>query len=124
MSLERTSGVVSVLAGVLPALIMAVIFAAVAMAFFLSIGKPPLATLTDMVMFAVGDTYSLSETLVKTAPILLCALATILPARLGLVSVGADGQLFHRRHLRYRCRALVPQCPRRSYCCPRCCSPE
>lgn len=94
MSLERTSGVVSVLAGVLPALIMAVIFAAVAMAFFLSIGKPPLATLTDMVMFAVGDTYSLSETLVKTAPILLCALATILPARLGLVSVGADGQLF------------------------------
>jgi general nucleoside transport system permease protein len=47
-----------------------------------------------MVLFAVGDTYSLSETLVKTAPILLCALATLLPARLGLVSVGADGQLF------------------------------
>jgi simple sugar transport system permease protein len=64
------------------------------MAFFLAIGKPPLGTLTDMVMFAAGDVYSLSETLVKTAPILLCALATILPARLGLVSVGADGQLF------------------------------
>ena len=45
-------------------------------------------------MFAVGDTYSLSETLVKTTPILLCALATLLPARLGLVSVGAEGQLF------------------------------
>jgi ABC-type uncharacterized transport system permease subunit len=47
-----------------------------------------------MVMFAVGDAYSLSETLVKTAPILLCALAALLPARLGLVSVGADGQLY------------------------------
>lgn len=78
----------------LPALIMAVIFVLVAMAFFLAIGKPPLRTLTDMVLFAVGDRYSLSETLVKTAPILLCALATIVPARLGLVSVGADGQLF------------------------------
>src|SRR5580704_10720741 len=78
----------------LPTVIMAVVFVLVAMAFFMSIGKPPLSTLTDMVKFAVGDTYSLSETLVKTAPILLCALATIVPARLGLVSVGADGQLF------------------------------
>jgi general nucleoside transport system permease protein len=83
-----------ILARVLPTLIMALIFVLVAMIFFTSIGKPPVQTLTDMVMFAVGDTYSLSETLVKTAPILLCSLATILPARLGLVSVGADGQLF------------------------------
>jgi ABC-type uncharacterized transport system permease subunit len=84
----------AILARVLPTLIMALIFVLVAMIFFTSIGKPPVQTLTDMVMFAVGDTYSLSETLVKTAPILLCSLATILPARLGLVSVGADGQLF------------------------------
>ncbi len=94
MSPERPQGIVRVLAGILPALIMAVIFVLVAMVFFVSIGKPPLRTLIDMVIFAVGDTYSLSETLVKTAPILLCALATILPARLGLASVGADGQLF------------------------------
>lgn len=94
MQLERPHGLAPVLERVLPALVMAAIFVLVAMAFFVSIGKPPLRTLIDMVMFAVGDTYSLSETLVKTAPILLCALATILPARLGLVSVGADGQLF------------------------------
>ncbi len=93
MSLERSAGLPPMLAGIVPAAIMAAIFVLVAMAFFLSIGKPPLSTLTDMIMFAVGDTYSLSETLVKTAPILLCALATIVPARLGLVSVGADGQL-------------------------------
>ncbi len=94
MSLERSQGIAPVLANAVPTLIMTVVFVVVAMAFFLSIGKPPLSTLTDMVMFAVGDTYSLSETLVKTAPILLCALATIVPARLGLVSVGADGQLY------------------------------
>jgi general nucleoside transport system permease protein len=70
------------------------VFLLVAGGFFLSIGKPPLRTLADMVLFAVGDAYSLSATLVKTAPILLCALATLLPARLGLVSVGADGPLF------------------------------
>src|ERR1700722_10630392 len=70
------------------------IFLLTAAGFFVVIGKPPFATLADMVMFAVGDTYSLSETLVKMTPILLCALATLLPARLGLVSVGAEGQLF------------------------------
>ena len=94
MSPDRRHGAARVLVSILPSLIMAAIFVMVAMAFFMSIGRPPLSTLTDMVMFAVGDTYSLSETLVKTAPILLCALATIVPARLGLVSVGADGQLF------------------------------
>jgi ABC-type uncharacterized transport system permease subunit len=94
MSPEPHQGLAPLFGRVVPTLIMALIFVLVAMAFFLSIGKPPLRTLTDMVMFAVGDTYSLSETLVKTAPILLCALATIVPARLGLVSVGADGQLF------------------------------
>lgn len=62
--------------------------------FFLAIGKAPLEMLQSMLLFAVGDAYSLSETLVKTAPILLCALAIIVPARLGLISVGADGQLY------------------------------
>lgn len=94
MSPEHARGISPILTNLLPAIVMAVIFLLVATAFFLAIGKPPLRSLTDMVMFSVGDAYSLSETLVKTAPILLCALATILPARLGLVSVGADGQLF------------------------------
>ncbi len=71
MSLERAPGGVPILAHVLPGLVTTVLFALVAMAFFLCIGKPPVSTLADMVMLAVGDTYSLSETLVKTAPILL-----------------------------------------------------
>lgn len=94
MPLERARAAAPILTSALPVLAMALIFVLVAMTFFLSIGKPPVSTVADMVMFAVGDSYSLSETLVKTAPILLCALATIVPARLGLVSVGADGQLY------------------------------
>jgi simple sugar transport system permease protein len=69
-------------------------FAAVAAAFFVLIGKPPVAMLGAMIGFAFGDWYSTSESLVKATPILLCALAIIVPARLGLLSVGADGQLY------------------------------
>jgi ABC-type uncharacterized transport system permease subunit len=62
--------------------------------FFLLVHQPPLATFWAMVKGAFGDGYSFSETLVKTAPILLCALAAALPARLGLISVGGEGQLY------------------------------
>lgn len=76
------------------AALSALAFVIVALAFFAVIGEPPLATLLSMVEYAVGDRYSLSETLVKMTPILFCALAAIVPARLGLISVGAEGQ-FH-----------------------------
>ena len=69
-------------------------FLVVASTFFWMIGQAPLPMLGNMALFAFGDLYSLSETLVKATPILLCALAIIVPARLGLVSVGADGQLY------------------------------
>ena len=59
-----------------------------------TIGKPPLVTLATMVGYAFGDAYSASESLVKATPILFCALAVILPARLGLITVGGEGQLY------------------------------
>jgi len=68
-------------------------FVVVSSLFFVAIGQPPARTLVNMIVFAVGDAYSLGETLVKTAPILLCALAAAIPGRLGLISVGAEGQL-------------------------------
>ena len=40
---------------------------------------------------------STSESLVKATPILLCALAVILPARLGLITVGGEGQFISAR---------------------------
>ena len=64
------------------------------MAFFAFNGKEPLNLFIQMVLGAFGDSYSVSETLVKTAPIMLTALAAALPARLGLISVGAEGQLY------------------------------
>lgn len=78
-----------------PSVALAVVaFVAVAAAFFVLIGRPPLPMLSAMLRLAFGDWYSVSETLVKATPILLCALAIIVPARLGLLSVGADGQLY------------------------------
>jgi ABC-type uncharacterized transport system permease subunit len=61
--------------------------------FFLAIGKPPRAVLLGLLEGSFGSGFALSETLVRAAPILFCALATALPARLGLISVGAEGQL-------------------------------
>ncbi len=69
-------------------------FLVAAMIFLAAIGRPPLMTLGQMALYAFGDGYSLSESLVKATPILLCALAVILPARLGLITVGGEGQLY------------------------------
>lgn len=62
--------------------------------FFLLNGQSPLTLFWEMLVAAFGDAFAWSETLVKTAPILLCAMAAALPARLGLVSIGADGQMY------------------------------
>jgi ABC-type uncharacterized transport system permease subunit len=72
----------------------AAVFLCFAIVFLLAIGRPPLTTLAQMVLYGFGDSYSFSESLVKATPILLCALAVILPARLGLITVGGEGQLY------------------------------
>lgn len=70
------------------------IFTGVILLFFVAIGKPPFEMLWSMLKYSMGDLFSLSETLGKMTPILFCALAVILPARLGLISVGGEGQLY------------------------------
>ena len=42
---------------------------------------------------AFGDWYSFQNTLVRAAPIMLCALCTAIPLRLGLVVIGNEGAL-------------------------------
>jgi len=69
-------------------------FAALAGGFFGLIGRGPLEMLQAIVMAAAGSRYAVGESLLRATPILLCALATLVPARLGLVSVGAEGQLY------------------------------
>lgn len=68
-------------------------FLALALAFFALLGRPPVEMVLSLLRFGYGDAYSISETLAKTAPILLLALAAAVPGRLGLISVGAEGQL-------------------------------
>jgi len=87
MSVAGNTRFIAIIGGSAAFLISASIFLAM-------IGKPPLSTLSQMVLYAFGDSYSLSESLVKATPILLCALAVILPARLGLITVGGEGQLY------------------------------
>src|ERR1044071_6337130 len=57
-------------------------------------GRNPLATYADIVGFTIGSAYGRSEVLVIMIPVLLCALAVAIPARVGLVNVGAEGQLY------------------------------
>jgi len=71
-----------------------VLFLALASLFFLLIGRNPAVMLAAIAQSAAGSWYALGESLVRATPILLCALATLVPARLGLISVGAEGQLY------------------------------
>jgi len=91
--IARMRSLPSALHGAGVAVLTLAAFLAATSVFFLVIGQPPGKTLLDLWDFAAGDAFSRSETLVKTAPILLCALAAAIPGRLGLISVGAEGQL-------------------------------
>ena len=71
-----------------------IIFLLLAAAFFAVNGYSPLTIFVQIGKGAFGDALSTNTTLTKTIPILFCALATALPARMGLVSVGAEGQLY------------------------------
>lgn len=83
----------ALVAGAKMAGVAALLFVALASGFFLLVGASPAPVLAALVEGAFGSGYALSESLVKATPILLCGLATLLPARLGLISVGAEGQL-------------------------------
>ena len=68
---------------VLASAVTALSFLLLAAAFFAALGKPPIEMLRNLVIYAVGDAYSVSQTFAKTTPILLCALAVAVPGRLG-----------------------------------------
>jgi len=79
--------------GLLTVLKAGALFTISSVVFFRLLGKPPGAVLWALLQGSFGSGFALSETMVRASPILLCALATALPARLGLISVGAEGQL-------------------------------
>jgi ABC-type uncharacterized transport system permease subunit len=56
-------------------------------------GKNPFEVFAAIYKAAFGSWYSLQNTLVRAAPLMLTALCTALPARLGLVVIGNEGAL-------------------------------
>ena len=67
-----------------------VVFAIVLLAF----GKNPLRAYADIFSNTLGSAYGFSEVLVKMIPLVLTAVAVAVPARIWLINVGGEGQLF------------------------------
>jgi ABC-type uncharacterized transport system permease subunit len=61
--------------------------------FLLARGVNPFEAYSAMWSSFAGDSNSIGETIVQTAPFLLAALAVALPARAGLFNIGGEGQL-------------------------------
>lgn len=63
-------------------------------AILLAFGKNPVRAGVDIFASTILSTYGLSETVVKMIPLVLTALAVAVPARVWLINVGGEGQLF------------------------------
>lgn len=61
--------------------------------FCLLAGVNPIAVYGSIYKAAFGSGFSIQNTLVRAAPLMLASLCTILPARLGLVVIGNEGAL-------------------------------
>ncbi|MGO8797755.1 MAG: ABC transporter permease [Roseiarcus sp.] len=57
-------------------------------------GKDPLRAYRDTLLYVFGNSYGFSELFVRMSPLLLTSLAVAAPARLGLINVGGEGQLY------------------------------
>src|SRR5580658_5817772 len=57
-------------------------------------GKDPIKAYADTLIYVFGNAYGFSELLVRMIPLMLTAVAAALPARIGLINVGAEGQLY------------------------------
>lgn len=60
----------------------------------LSYGKNPLHAFGDIYTNTLSSRYGLGEVVVRMTPLLLTAIAVTIPARVGQVNVGGEGQLF------------------------------
>ncbi|MEM8552320.1 MAG: ABC transporter permease [Pseudomonadota bacterium] len=77
---------------VLPILALAV-SAALFSLFLLALGKSPITYFELLWRGGFGTAFSLNNTLQRAAPLVLTALAFAIPARVGLVMIGAEGAL-------------------------------
>ena len=63
-------------------------------AILLLLGKDPVQVYASMYKGTLATSYGWSEIVVKMIPFILCALAVAIPARLGLITVGGEGQIY------------------------------
>ncbi len=86
------------LAGWSPALLRAGIMILVVLAAFSAVlvlaGKDPLRAYVDVFSQTFGTPYGMSQVLVRMVPLLLTAVAVAIPARLGLINIGGEGQFY------------------------------
>ena len=78
------------LQAVTPPLIALAGFAALLAAY----GKNPLAAYWDVLHGTFGSVRGLTEVFVIMIPLMFCALSVAIPARIGMVNVGGEGQLY------------------------------
>jgi len=78
---------------VLPTLGAIVVSLALFGAFVALAGHSPLAVYAEMYRGAFGTWFSLQNSLLRAAPLMLTGLCTALPARLGLIVIGGEGAL-------------------------------
>ena len=75
--------------------ILAVVFAFTVFGIFIAIiGRDPVEIYTKMFNGTLGSKVGLSEVGVRMIPFVLAALAASIPARVGLINVGGEGQLY------------------------------
>lgn len=92
--------------GAISALALAV-FAAI----LLAAGKNPLQAYADTFRHTLASAYGFSELLVRMTPLLLAAVAVALPARLGLINVGGEGQLYMGAFAASAAALFLPDAP-------------
>jgi general nucleoside transport system permease protein len=76
------------------ALTAALAASAIFAALLLIDGKDPLRAFRDTFFYVFGNAYGFSELFVRMSPLLLTSVAVAAPARLGLINVGGEGQLY------------------------------
>jgi general nucleoside transport system permease protein len=63
-------------------------------ALLLAYRRDPIVAYSNILTSTLGTRFGISEVLVEMVPLVLCGLAVALPARVGLVNVGGEGQLY------------------------------
>ncbi len=75
--------------------VISVVFSLIIVAIFLyCVGVNPITAYKEILEESLGSFYGLSETLVKTTPMIFCGLGVAVAFRMNLWNIGAEGQLY------------------------------